>query len=344
MPETAYTAHDTPTIQARIDRDLATIIARVLEADPRLRSLVLTGGFARGEGTVVDGQPQNDYDLVALRGIGPTREPYDAVAAELEQMLGLHIDLAPVPTWRLRWVPRSIFWYETALRAKTLWGADLLDRIPVRDPGSLEPTEGLRLLTNRAAGLLLVRRQDDAHAHRIQAAKALLAALDAHLLAQGVFPPSQTERWQRYRSLETQPASLAQAQPFLSWAFTFKTQPASADRPEPLAAWRAAARAVLDAVPSALDHARLETLEAYRRTDGLFDHVHYALQASSIQGASPFTLHPTGSVRVGTLQLLEASSSGEIDHAAAKQWLGCLAEVNGAPLDTLDALRRATLQ
>ena len=58
-----YTPRDSPTIVARIDADLRTVIETVAGNDPALRSLVLTGGFARGEGTVAHGQPVNDYDL-----------------------------------------------------------------------------------------------------------------------------------------------------------------------------------------------------------------------------------------------------------------------------------------
>lgn len=347
MPEHAYTVQDTPRVRERISSDLATAVDRVREADPHLRSFVLTGGFARGEGTVVDGQPQNDYDFVAVRGLGRTREPYEGVAAELEDELGLHIDLAPVLVYRLPWVASSIFWYETALRGQILWGEDLLDRIPVREQADVDATEALRLLANRAAGLLLVRRDEDAHAHRIQAAKALLAALDAHLFAQGAFEPSQTERWERYRSTDRHGLDLSaldELEPWLSWAFDFKTNPASVDPQDPLEAWQAAAGAVLAAVPAALDRAGLASLDAYRSTDGFLDHAHYALEAASIPGAEAFARHPTGTVRVGTFRLLEASRDGTIDHEAARQHLGSMADIRGDPLGTLETLRGATLQ
>ncbi len=347
MPDHAYTLQDTPRVRRRIDADLATATKRVREADPHLRSFVLTGGFARGEGTVVDGEPQNDYDFVAIRGLGRLREPYEDVAAALEDELGLHIDMAPVLVYRLPWVARSIFWYETALRGRVLWGEDLLDRIPVRQPADIDATEALRLLVNRAAGLLLVRREEDPHAHRIQAAKALLAALDAHLFAQGVFEPSQKERWERYRAADRQGLDLSaldDLEPWLSWAFAFKTDPAASEPQAPLEVWQAAARAVLAAIPTALGRAGLGSLEAYRRTDGLLEHAHYTLKAASIPGAEAFTRHPTGTVRVGTLRLLEASLDGCIDHDAARRHLGSMADLGGDPLGMLEALRGATLQ
>lgn len=347
MPDHAYTIQDTPAVRQRIASDLATATDRVRKADPHLRSFVLTGGFARGEGTVVDGEPQNDYDFVAIRGVGRARHPYEDVAAELEDELGLHIDLAPVLVYRLPWVAPSIFWYETALRGQVLWGEDLLDRIPVRDPADIEPTEALRLLANRAAGLLLVRRGDDPHAHRIQAAKGLLAALDAHLFSQGAFEPSQTERWERYRSTDRRGLDLSaldELEPWLSWAFAFKTDPASVEPRPHLEAWQAAARAVTSAVPPALGRAGLGSLDAYRSTDGLLDHAHYTLKATSIPGAEALVRHPTGTVRVGTLRLLEASLDGRIDRGAARRQFGSMADVEEDPLGMLETLRGATMQ
>src|SRR5687768_12529079 len=178
-----YTVRDTPAIVARVERDLKRVIDTVRSADPGLRSLVLTGGFARGEGAVLNDTPQNDYDFVAIRGLRRPRVAYAKLQERLEAELGIHIDLAPVAAWRLRLVSRSVFWYETRHRGRVLWGEDLLPRIRIRSHDDLDRAEALRLLVNRAAGLLLVTDSPDDHARRIQAAKGLLAAMDAHLFA-----------------------------------------------------------------------------------------------------------------------------------------------------------------
>lgn len=342
-----YTLHDTPRLVARIERDLSTVLAAVRDADPHARSLVLTGGFARGEGAARDGVPQNDYDLIAVRGLGPTRTPYARVRAVLKDRLRLHIDLAPIASWRLPWVSPSIFWYETAARGRVLWGPNLLGRIPVRTPRDLDPAEGLRLLVNRAAGLLLVTDDPDAEAHRLQAAKALLAALDARLLARGEFPPSQRERWARFEAMRargTAPAELARLQAWLAWAYRFKVDPASASPRRADEAWRTAAQAILDAVPVALGHARLASLEAYARRDGVLDRLVYLRRAARIPNVRRWVPHPTGRVRVATLRLLEASLDGRVRPEAARRCLGDLAREADRPLPLLDALRRATLQ
>lgn len=340
----AYTVDDGPEVVGRVEADLDLVLRTVRRGDPALRSLVLTGGFARGEGAVLGGEPQNDYDLVAVRGRGRPREPYDAMRTRLEGRLGLHVDLAPVPAWRLRHAPPSIFWYETAARGRVLWGEDLLGRLPARAPADLEPTEGLRLLVNRAAGLLLAT-PDDGLDKRIQASKALLAALDARLLAAGAFAPSQTERWHRFLELRARGSSLGLEEPdWVDWAYRFKVDPDNAPRRDGSGAWRAAARTLLAAVPAALRHAGLDSLEEYARRDGLLDRLYYLRRAATVPGARRLVANPTGRVRVATLRLLEASLDGSVRPEDARRCLQGVVRHQEPTVGVLDGLRRATLQ
>lgn len=339
----AYTVRDTPEVVRRVGRDLARVAAEVRRADPRLKALVLTGGFARGEGAVLGGQPQNDYDLLALRGLGPAREPHERVAARLAGELGLAIDLQPVWVGRLGRVRPTIFWLETALRGRVLWGdAALLGRIRVRDPGALERTEGLRLLCNRAAGLLLAQVQGDAAWRRMQAAKALLAALDARLLAAGRFGPSQRERWAAFEAWASggaAPPALQQNRGWLAWAFQVKVDPERAPpRPEP-EAWRVAAEGLLDTVPVALAHAGLPSLEAYARADAPLENARYRAQAGRVPGARRWALHPTGRVRVAALAMLAERLGRAPDGAGARALAPLLRPVPEGP-DAVLALER----
>ncbi|MCA1819368.1 MAG: hypothetical protein LC620_04845, partial [Halobacteriales archaeon] len=272
----------------QVEADLAHATATVRAADPGLRSLVLTGAFARGEGAVLHGKAQNDYDLVALRGWRPSRVPYDELRRRLTRELGLHVDLAPVAAWRLPFVAHSIFWYETARKGKVLWGRDMLRRIPVQAAESIDRREGLRLLVNRSAGLLLATGMREPHAVRIQAAKALLAALDAQLLAAGVFPPSHRERWNALGQLRVDgraPPNLAGDVGWFQWAYNYKVDPAHAEERSSDMAWRAARRAVLDAVPTALGHAGLRSLDDYAHKDGILDHLIYHRRSAHLPGA-----------------------------------------------------------
>lgn len=342
-----YTVNDSPPVVARIEKDLLHILETVQRADPQLRSLVLTGGFARGEGAMLAGIPQNDYDFVAIRSIGQPRRPYPEVRRELEKTIGLHIDLAPVQTWRLPWVSRSIFWYETALRGRVLYGPDLLSKIRIRDPAKIDPKEGLRLLVNRSAGLLLGSETNDPYKRKLQAAKALLAALDVRLLATDQFLPSQRERWTLACDLHAQgllPSDMEARWPWFAWAYNFKVDPETASPRDARDVWFPAANAILGAIPYALKHADMTSLEEYGLIGSVVEQVRYFFTSATIPGAHRFAQHPTGSVRVATLRLLESSLNGIVAPHAARMHLGSLANIGDHPLSALEALRGATLQ
>lgn len=339
-----YTLNDTPDVVDRIERDIGRVLSEVLEWDPSVVSLVLTGGFARGEGAMLHGRPQNDYDFVVFRGFGRPARSYAKMREVLERRIGLHIDLAPVSTMRLPFLGKSIFWYETALRGRVVWGENLLGKIRTRRPEDVDPAEGLRLLVNRAAGLLLSSETTDEHLRRTQASKGILAASDAHMLARGVFPPTQTERYHELSKMLASDHPPVQLQTnWVDWAYRFKVDPAHAPNVDAAEAWRHAAQSILAAVPIALNTAGLASLEEYGRRDGLLDHLVYYKRAVRIPGAR-LVLNPTGRVRVGTLRLLEASLDGRISLEEAKRCFAPVARRFDEPVRTLDAFRTATLQ
>ncbi len=336
----SYTHHDTPAIVARIEADLAEIVRVVRVGDPHACAIVLTGGFARGEGAVVDGQPQNDYDIIVVHDFGRTKTPYDQMATELESRLGLHIDLARVARARLPYVAASVFWYETALRGRLLWGDDVLHLIPIRPAHRIRRNEALRLLTNRAAGLLLYMKASPAE-QSLQASKALLAVLDARMLAQGEFPPSQTERWQAFLEAKARGeagSALEAMEAWLTWAFTYKVDPTATEPLDAETAWRVAAHAILEAVPVALAHAGLPSLEAYGRQDSWVSRLHFVRKAGQVPGARRFAPHPAGTLRLATIHLLEAALKGG-DLPAGE--LGRLVSPDDerSSIDLLEALR-----
>lgn len=347
MHNRSYTVNDTPEVVERIEQELSHIVRVVSRADPHLDSLVLTGGFARGEGATLGGAPQNDYDLIAVRSFGRPTRPYRQIKQELETALGMHIDLATVAKWRLGWVAPSIFWYETALRGRTLSGPDRLAKISIQEAHRIDPKEGLRLLVNRSAGLLFATESTDDDAWRLQASKGLLAALDAWMLTTGIFAPSHRERWTHASSLHARgalPPEVVAYWRWLEWAYEFKVDPAHAASRDPKEAWRTAAQAILTMVPYALRHAGLESIEDYGRVRSIVERCRYFWAARQVRGAARIAPHPTGSVRVATLRLLEASLDGVVPPDAAEIHLGFLASIDARPLAALKALRDATAQ
>ena len=194
-----FTARDAPEDRKRVERDLWHVATRVARSDPHLDALVLTGGFSRGEGTVHDGEPVNDYDLVAFRRRPGGARAYRALGHALTRELGIEVDLLPV--WRAR-VPRlapKLFWLDLRLGGRVLiGGARALARVPEYSARDLPLSEVARLLGNRAAGLLLALpahgEPADPAMRDLQATKAALAAMDASLIARGAYGPRLRDR------------------------------------------------------------------------------------------------------------------------------------------------------
>lgn len=183
----------------RIRADLGYVADAIASADPHARALVLTGGFSRGEGTVRDDAPVNDYDLVCVRSRPGGGALYRALSDRLTAELGLHIDLMPIWKPRLRVVGRKLFWLDLRLGGRVIAGdAAALAGLRTFPPSALAGDEAARLLGNRAAGLLLSLPPhdgpEDPQQRDLQATKAILAAMDATLIAQGQYAARMRDR------------------------------------------------------------------------------------------------------------------------------------------------------
>lgn len=187
-----FTERDDAAARAAVEGDLVHIATRALDTDPHLVALVLTGGFSRGEGTVHDGKPVNDYDLVAVRSRPGGAALHRRLAHELTREVGLEVDLLPAWRARLPHVGRKLFWLDLRLGGRVIAGDDsVLRQLPGFGADDVPLAEVARLLGNRAAGLLLALpgagEPADAKQRDLQATKALIAAMDATLLSRGEY-------------------------------------------------------------------------------------------------------------------------------------------------------------
>jgi hypothetical protein len=187
-----------------------------------------------------------------------------------------------------------------------LWGpAATLQGIRARTPADIDPSEGVRLLANRAAGLLLATQSEDPEFRRIQASKALLASLDAELLARGIFAPSQLERWSQWEDLlsaEQAAAPMDHRIGALTWAIRYKTDPGGAPAWAPESALQEAAISIWEALPTAIRAAGLTAVDDVARADSRIDNAVYLLRHRA-QGLRPGA-HASGHLRAATLELM----------------------------------------
>jgi hypothetical protein len=156
--------------EARADAAVAAAIehcAHVLRErlGPRLVGLVLTGSFARGEGTVlpIDGHLRvlGDIEFLVLlphaadyRELRPSLAVWSTQVSQTLAERGMRVDVefGPVQESYLRRRARpSIFVYELRRHGRVVWGPpDLLQRIPPFGAEAIPRSDAVHLVFNRA--------------------------------------------------------------------------------------------------------------------------------------------------------------------------------------------------
>jgi hypothetical protein len=242
-----------PRAEARIAEDIATI-TRAVEArlGDRLSALLLVGGYARGEGSVVerDGTlgPYNDYDLVFVAGRGSISRlhaPLVALGHDLSKSLGVDVDFWPVARAKLASLAPTLFWLDVKLGAVEVLAGDegVLDDLPNLSARDVPLAEAARLLSNRAVGLALSNLEaEDRDLRRARHGhKAVLACGDALLLAADLYRPTIAARAKELARLEHAPAVRDAFAELYADAATFRARPDvwSPPRTETLESWYA---------------------------------------------------------------------------------------------------------
>lgn len=198
-----YTVFNDERIDSYIEGHLRYIVKNILEVAPNPDAIVLTGGFGRGEGSVLrEGavvKPLNDYDFVIF---APTRfdipEVLSRLTSQLAREIGIDfVDIGFMSTHQLDSLPPTIFNYDLKYGSNVIYGnKDILNTIPAYSPKDIPLWEGQRLLFNRMAGILGGFSVDRFHRELTgtetqymnnQVLKALLACGDALILLQGEY-------------------------------------------------------------------------------------------------------------------------------------------------------------
>jgi hypothetical protein len=192
-----------------------------------LRSVVLTGSLARGEGTWLrDGSRvrlAGDTDVFVIFDDRAPVPPPDRVARLQRTMedrltadgIDAHIGLSPVRSDFLRRLQPNIFSYELTTHGKVLWGDEhILKFAPVFTPLDIPLDDGFRLLMNRMIELLESVCEVDAPATnapavRYRAMKLWLDMATSYLLFQRQYVPTYCGRAARLRELATDRSALA---------------------------------------------------------------------------------------------------------------------------------------
>lgn len=206
-----YTASNNASVEEKIDDDIASIRAAVIKERKRwgIISLILYGGFARGEGSVeFEGdtiRPLNDYDFLAVSSSPcPSYLSFRRFIRELSSRTSDYkIDIAIRPLWFMKRVPPTIFYYELKKGGRVLWGEDVLSLMPEIDPCSIPLKDGLSTIFNRLMSLLEAYAIEDRKIIIYQCNKAILTWVEMLLLLNSNYHWSYRERLSIFKSIFT---------------------------------------------------------------------------------------------------------------------------------------------
>lgn len=205
----------------KVEEDLGKIIP-VLVEELNPISIILFGGFGRGEGTyeIVDGKivPLNDYDLYVVTQNKISDERLEQVGMKTSKMLGkgggefvedydkiydkekyFHVDLRWLDYNKLGGLKRINRTYELKHGSTVIYGEDVREKIrDIKVPLS----EAFRYLTNPAGHLLLCMderrlnnefKRDEKFYMLHHIVKTYLAISSSLIISEGMFEPNYTD-------------------------------------------------------------------------------------------------------------------------------------------------------
>ncbi len=273
MSSGRYTLDGGPEVEARIAtilQEASDAVRQVVPPD-RLRSLVLLGGYGRGEGGVEvrDGleHPHNNLDLLTItRGKVPAglKARLDAALAPVSERHGIGIDVGVIADRTLAKAPCLVLWYDLRHGHRTLLGdADFVPSLDHFRVDRIAPDDARDLLVNR--GTLLVINDaliaqgalgpEQRRAVVRHAMKAVIGYGDAWLFFRGAYHWSYAERRRRMAARSDAP-DLLRALYDQAMAFRFRPNYAPFDGLD-LAGWCSGLKEVLAPVHLDVESRRL---------------------------------------------------------------------------------------
>lgn len=167
-----------------IQQYLDITVKEIAKAIPDVISVILMGGFGRGEGAVMKTKqgymPINDFDMyIITKKLLPDKFLED-LATDISRKFGwggkahaeafetarydfkkfLHIDIRCLEENKLRYLPPTVRYFEMKYASKVLYGRNALADFPEIKEDEVPVSEGLRLIMNRYMLMLISFKQD----------------------------------------------------------------------------------------------------------------------------------------------------------------------------------------
>ncbi len=192
-PPGSFPLSANPAFQDEVRRELERLLASVRNcaAAPSVAGVLLTGSFARGEGTIIPhpgtkSRWLSDVEcLVVVRGGIASKREIQRSMRQVERDTnsdcanaerGIKVELSPILTRRMARMRPAIFTRELCEHAKLLWGDPAAIPVPrVRSSGDAIPQhDAFRLLNNRIIEQIAVRSE---YADRVSDSTAIAYSL-----------------------------------------------------------------------------------------------------------------------------------------------------------------------
>lgn len=165
---TVYGKNIDSKIQAQLDKICKVIANRINPI-----SILLIGGFGRGEGSIIMKKnkfiPINDYDIYAITQNKVSNPVLERISLEASRAIGkkginfedftedmeydvettFYPDIRVITLAELKKLPPFLKYYEIKYGATTIYGKNILHMIPEMDINNVPSPEGFRFLMNR---------------------------------------------------------------------------------------------------------------------------------------------------------------------------------------------------
>ena len=206
-------------VNNKVQEHLDVVKEEILKAIPNTISIILYGGFGRGEGSVKvvgkDVMPANDYDIYVITKKRVDDEILDGIAKTVAKRLGkkgiefhsfskeqtikdsFYLDLKCLTTDQLRKLFPMIRYYELRNSTTIIYGEDVRKLIPDYHVNDIPLAEGIRILLNRMTHLVEYLSLEGKHDEEVLAyfcAKAYIDSCTALLILSRKYVPYYRER------------------------------------------------------------------------------------------------------------------------------------------------------
>jgi len=242
-----YTVNVDAHVDDAIEKDLGIIVDR-LKTHRAVKSIVLGGGFGRGEGSVLVDEngfrPVNDYDIFVVVSDEDSTD-YRPVGTELARELNVRwVDIIPIKFSSIATLPPSQFHYDLKYGSRHLWGEYVLDRIPTYPEGRVDGESINTLLLNRLVCALEAYSEEferrpltpqEAFFLINQTGKVVSACVECLLMKDGQYHPSYRTRHERFQRIFSSEFSLVQLN---ETATQFKLRPSRSLVTDPVIYWK----------------------------------------------------------------------------------------------------------